>query len=124
MPSTLSSPRQTDIAHERSFGDSFASVQLPLDSPPSDLEEAVHALRKRPTEELQRARKHHCRALKSLRDGGYDALPEETREQLVQRLQSSLTALNKALEPESSEANTSSGEPASSLFQKALTWLW
>lgn len=122
MPSTLPRARETDISHARSSSDSFASVQLPLDSLPSNLEEAAEALRQCPTEELRRARKHHRRALKALREGAYDALPDETRERLIQRLQANLTALNEALDPDGTEAESS--ESSSSLFQKALTWVW
>jgi len=124
MPSPSPRPRQTDISDARSPDDSFASVQLPLDSQPSDLEQAVEALRQRPSEELRRARRHHRRALKALREGAYDALPEETRERLIQRFQTNLTALNEALEPDGEEAETPSREPAPSLFRKALTWIW
>jgi len=101
---------------------------MPLDSPPSDFKEAVDALRQRPDEELRQARKHQRRALKALREGGYDALPEETREQLAQQFRTSLTALNEALETNASAPSPSSKAPdenkALSLFQKLITWIW
>ncbi|MFB6273303.1 MAG: hypothetical protein ABEL51_10465 [Salinibacter sp.] len=124
MPSPSPRPRQTDISDARSPDDSFASVQLPLDSRPSDLKQAVEALRQCPSEELRRARTHHRRALKALREGAYDALSEETRERLIQRFQTNLTALNEALKPENEEAETPPRETSSSLFRKALTWIW
>ena len=108
MPSTLPRPGQTDISDTRSPGNPFTSVQLPLDSPPADLDEAVEALRERPQDELQRARKHHRRALKALRKGAYEALPDDTRDQLIERFQTSLTALNRALKPDQSASDSAS----------------
>lgn len=92
---------------------------------PSDLEEAVEELRKRPAKELREARKRQRRALKALREGGYDALPEETREQLAQQFRTSLTALNKALEASTSDPQSSpeASDKTSSLFQGLLSWL-
>lgn len=106
--------------------DAVPSVQLPLETLPSGLEEAVQKLRQRPTDELRRARRHHRRALKALRGGAYESLPEDTREGLMKRLHMNLKALNKALDPDESDADSSSQSrrPASSLFHKALTWLW
>ena len=98
MSSPVSQARQTAISDARSTGDPLFSVQLPLESAPSDLDEAVQELAERPEDELRQARKHHRRALKALRKDAYEALPEETREQLVRRLRTNLTALNKVFE--------------------------
>lgn len=122
MPSPLSRKQPTDIANPRSTGTSPSSIQLPLDSPPSDFDEAVQKLADRPQDELQRAQAHHRRALKALRDDAYEALPDSTRERLIRRLQTNLTALNEALEMDRSD--DSSSRAPSSLFHKALTWLW
>ena len=98
VSSPASRTQQTAISDARSTGDPLPSVQLPLESAPSDLDEAVQELTERPEDELRQARKHHRRALKALREDTYEALPEETREQLVRRLQTNLTALNKVFE--------------------------
>jgi len=110
---------------------SLPSIHLPLDDRPSDYESVVQKLRQRPSEELHRARKHHRRALKALRDGAYDALPDSTREQLIQRFHVNLEALNEALNPDDQAEDDDSLSPlspsgisSSSLFHKALTWLW
>ena len=126
MSSPASRTQQTAISDARSTGDSLSSVQLPLESAPSDLDEAVQELTERPEDELRQARKHHRRALKALREDTYEALPEETREQLVRRLQTNLTALNAALETEASdgESSASSRPSSSSLLRKAVMWLW
>lgn len=120
--STASSPNSTP-SH-----DSFSSIQLPLETRPDDPEKTVQQLKQRPTDDLKRARKHHRRALRALQDGAYDALPEETRTQLIKRLRGNLRALNKALEASTRTANPSTKKTrstaSSSLFQKALTWLW
>jgi len=105
--------------------DTFSSVRLPIETPASDCEEAVQKLRQHPTNELRRARKHHRRALKALRDDAYRALPNRTRDRLVCRFRENLTALNEALKAEKSSTETSSTEDStSSLLRKALTWLW
>lgn len=78
--------------------EAFSSVRFPLEEPVSDLGDAVDKLKQRPSEELRRARKHHCRALKSLHNGAYDALSDRTRDRLVRRLHTNLEALNKALD--------------------------
>ena len=97
VSSPASRTQQTAISDARSTGD-LPLVQLPLESAPSDLDEAVQELTERPEDELRRARKHHRRALKALREDTYEALPKETHEQLVRRLQTNLTALNKVFE--------------------------
>ncbi|MEF8815479.1 MAG: hypothetical protein V5A20_02560 [Salinibacter sp.] len=104
--------------------DSFSPARLPLDDPPSDLEEAVDQLRGRPDEELRRAHKHHRRALKALQEGAYEALSDDTRERLTHQFRSGLHALNKALdEPQAPEADAD--EPSSSFsFRDVLTGLW
>jgi hypothetical protein len=124
MQLTASSFSQPDAPGAPS-SDPLSSVRLPIETPPSDFEEAVQKLKQRPTDELQRARRHHRRALKALRDDAYGALPEHTRDQLIRRFQENLTALNEALKTEESETESPSRSQAStsSLFQKALTWL-
>ncbi len=89
---------QSDTSRARSSSDSFSTVRLPLETSPSDFEEAVRKLKQRPTNDLQRARKHHRRALKALRNDGYEALPDHTRDRLIKRFQTNLTALNEVLE--------------------------
>lgn len=125
MQLTASSFSQPD-APDAPSSDTFSSVRLPIETPPSDFEEAVQKLKQRPTDELQRARKHHRRALKALRDDAYGALPEHTRDRLIRRFQENLTALNEALQTEEADTEPPSRpqESSSSLFQKALTWLW
>lgn len=92
-----------------------ASVQFPLDEPVSDLEEAVPKLTECSEVELQRARKHHRRAVQALRDGAYGALSARTREQLLKRLRQNLEALNVALRSKrSSETNANSQRSSSS----------
>lgn len=124
MHLTASSFSQSDASRTPS-NDTFSSVRLPIETPPSDFEEAVQKLKQRPSDELRRARKHHRRALKALRDDAYEALPENTRDRLISRFQENLTALNEALKTEEPTPETPSTEDsASSLLQKALTWLW
>lgn len=98
-------------------------VQLPLDTVPPEFEEAVSKLRQRSRDELVRARKHHRRALKALREGAYDALPDETREQLTKQMLTNLTALNEALDDPDTSGERSQTE-VSSVLRTALTWLW
>lgn len=126
MHASTSRPFQSSDPRDRPSDQTVSSVQLPLQSPPSDFEEAVQKLKHRPVDELRQARKHHRRALKALREGGYDALPDETREQLIARFHTALEALNKALETESSEGNASSQETTSlgALLNDALPWPW
>lgn len=104
----------------------LSSVQLPLEETPSDYEKVVQELKRRPADELRQARKHHRRALKALRHGAYTALSESTRERLAKRFHTNLKALNDALGSDESDANLSSQSrrPTSSLFRKALAWLW
>ncbi|WP_263786777.1 hypothetical protein [Salinibacter grassmerensis] len=124
MPtSTVSS--QSDEASPDS-GDSFSSAKLPLDHPASSLEEAVEELRRRPEDELRRARKHHQRALKALQNGAYEALSEETRGRLTNQFRSGLHALNQALD-EVEASNGSDEGPSSSSSTSlgdVLTGLW
>lgn len=109
---------------------SLPSLHLPLDDRPSDYESVVQKLKQRPPDELRQARKHHRRALKALRNGAYDALPDSTREQLIERFHVNLKALNEALSTDDQAGDDESPSPpsssqiSSSLFNKALTWLW
>lgn len=113
---------QSDEASPDSDG-SFSPAKLPLDRPASSLEEAVEQLRGRPEDELRRARKHHRRALKALRDGAYEALSEETRERLTNQFRSGLRALNQALD-EAGASNPDDGTSSSTSLGDVLTGLW
>lgn len=113
-------------------------MPFPLDEPVSDLEEAIEELQQCPPSELRRARKHHRRALKALRDGAYEALSDGTRDQLIERFQTNLEAMNEALstidEDDTSGNGHASTTPASSDSSRASTppsqvptassWLW
>lgn len=89
----------------------FTAVQMPIEEPVDDLDDAVEKLNTCSTTDLRRARQHHRRALESLRNGGYHALSDETRDQLVDHLQNNLRALNRALESTSeNQQQTSSGD--------------
>lgn len=123
MPSDASSGSDFD-AWPPSENSDEVPVQLPLDTVPSEFEAAVSELRQRSREDLERARKHHRRALTALQDGAYDALPEETRDQLTKQLRTSLTALNEALHDPGASDDESQSDNASSLLHKAATWLW
>lgn len=102
----------------------LASVQLPLDEPVSDVQEAVPKLTECSEAELQRARKHHRRAVQALRDGAYGALSASTREDLRKQLRQNLEALNVALRSKSSpEAQTNSQRSSSSQWGIAGFWL-
>lgn len=90
------------------------SVQLPLDEPVSDVQEAVPKLTECSEAELQRARKHHRRAVQALRDGGYGALSASTREHLLKRLRQNLEALNLALRAKSSSETQTNPQRSSS----------
>lgn len=118
-----------DSSSSNSSSDRGPQVQLPLEEPVTDLEEAVRKLRTCSQGELERARKHHQRALKALGNGAYDALSEGTREQLLERLHTNLEALNKALEQASGsesagETDASTQSPGSSSLRRMFTWLW
>lgn len=123
LTSTVSS--QSDEASPDS-SDSFSPAKLPLDHPASSLEEAVEELRRRPKDELQRARKHHRRALKALQDGAYEALSEETRERLTNQFRSGLRALNQALDEAGASNNSDedSSSSSSTSLGDVLTGLW
>lgn len=79
---------------------------LPLEEPVSDVSAAAQELKQRPLTDLQRARQHHRRALKSLRNGAYDALSENTRLQLIKRFRTNLKALNEALKMSDDRTDT------------------
>ena len=95
----------------------FSAVRMPIDVPVDDTEEAVERLQRCSSAALRRARKHHRRALESLRTGGYSALSEATRDRLAARLRKNLKALNRALEPatstEASGSETAAPAPSS-----------
>lgn len=80
----------------------FATVRMPIEEPIENVEDAVQKLQQCSSTELRRARQHHRRALESLRQGGYTALSESTKTQLIEHLRKNLKALNDALDPSSS----------------------
>jgi len=123
MQSPASSSSASDAWPSDPCGDE-SPVQLPLDTVPAEFEETVSKLRQRSRDELVRARKHHRRALKALREGAYDALPDETRDPLTEQLLTNLTALNEALEKPDASGETSQTENSYSVLRTALTWLW
>lgn len=105
---------------------------MPIEVPVEDLDEAVEHLRQCSSTELRRARKHHRRALESLRTGGYNSLSEATRRRLADRLRSNLEALNRALAPTSADDGSSEGASSvngearsfSSRFRTLFQGLW
>jgi len=78
-PSTAPSPQFDSPDFNSEADDTFPSARLPLSQPVADIEEAIHTLEGYPPAELRRARKHHRRALKALRDNAYNALSGDTR---------------------------------------------
>lgn len=107
---------------------------MPIDGPVTNPQEAAEKLRQCSVEELKRARRHHRRALKSLQNGGYGALSDGTRDDLIERLRTELEALNQALNepnqtPDESttgrESDGTSDRPLSFVSLRSLTnWLW
>jgi hypothetical protein len=108
---------------------------MPIEEPVDDTDEAVAKLRQCDSTELRRARKHHRRALESLRNGGYSCLSDATRTHLAVRLRNNLEALNRALdatvapaesagEPASDDAETEEASSISSRFRALLRRLW
>jgi hypothetical protein len=85
-------------AASRDASKRFSAVRLPIEEAVEDVEDAVEKLEETcsPTE-LCRAREHHRRAIESLQEGGYSALPEDTREDLLAHLRRNLKAVNQAL---------------------------
>jgi len=90
----------------------FSAVRMPIEVPVEDREQAVEELRRCSSTELRRARKHHRRALESLRTGGYSNLSDATRRRLADRLRTNLEVLNRALAPASSGDDASAGRPS------------
>jgi len=86
------------------------AVRMPMDNRAESVEEAVQALQKCSPDDLRRARRHHRRALEALQDGCYDALGDDTRGTLIQRLKADLTALNRALGAAASGAMNAASE--------------
>lgn len=110
----------------------FSAVRMPLEEPVDSFAEAVEKLQACSSTELRRARQHHRRALEALRDGGYSALSENTRNNLVSQLQSNLRALNQAIDatsggdPSAEEGTTDApaGDSFSSRFRALFQGLW
>ncbi len=109
----------------------FSAVRMPIEEPVEDFDAAVDELRHCSSAELRRARKHHRRALESLRNGGYHSLSDATRDHLVERLHNNLAALNRALDtsasaPEntSTETDAPRSDPFSSRFRAFFQGLW
>lgn len=65
---------------------------------PDDVDQMIQQLQQCDPADLRRARRHHRRALEALRNGCYEALGEDTRNQLIGRLQTDLDALNHVLD--------------------------
>ena len=103
-----------------------AAASLPLTNRPDDPDELVHALRDCSPDDLRRARRHHRRALKALADGRYNALSDQTRHRLIERLREDLTALNRALSSSSTNPTDSAPTPPdrSSGLWSFLNELW
>ncbi len=74
------------------------AVEMPIEEPVGDFDEAVQKLRQCSLRELRRAHQRHRRALESLKQGSYSALSESTRDQLMGDLRRNLKALNHALD--------------------------
>jgi len=123
MQAPASSSSESDAWPTDACGEDLP-VQFPLDTVPPEFEEAVSKLRQRSRDDLVRVRKHHRRALKALREGAYDALPDETRDKLTEQLLTNLTALNEALDGPDASDETSQTEDSYSVLRTALTWLW
>jgi len=123
----------TSSSHSSSSGDGsqrLAAVRMPIEEPIDDLDEAVEKLKQCSSTELRRARQHHRRALGSLQEGGYNALPESTRDHLIGRLRRNLEALNHALdetsnsdEPDAPDASEEMSS-CSSRFRAFVQSLW
>lgn len=103
-----------------------AAASLPLTNRPDDPDELVHALCDCSPEDLRRARRHHRRALKALADGHYNALSDQTRRRLIERLRKDLTALNRALSSSSTSPTDNAPTPPnrSSGLWSFLSKLW
>jgi len=91
----------------------FTAVRLPIEETVDEDEEVVEKLKTCSPTELRRARQHHRRAIESLQEGGYSALPDDTRKELLAHLRSNLEALNHALSTGASDAAGSESADAS-----------
>jgi hypothetical protein len=121
----------SNSASSRNASQGLAAVRMPIDEPVGDLDDAVRKLKQCSSTELRRARQHHRRALESLRQGGYSALSESTRDRLISRLRHNLKALNRALDVPASGSDASpqtdgASEDASfaSRFRAFFQTLW
>jgi hypothetical protein len=101
VDTSSSSSSSSDNASQR-----LAAVRMPIEEPVDDFDEAVQKLKQCSSTELRRARQHHRRALESLRQGGYSALSNSTRDHLIGRLSRNLKALNYALDATASPPET------------------
>lgn len=110
---------------------------MPIEEPVAHFEEAVQKLKQCPQAELLRARRHHRRALEALHNGGYKALSDTTRKQLLDRLKTDLEALNHALHEMEETVDRTNREVRSQndsrpvthdlstfLLQDVLPWNW
>ncbi|PSQ95571.1 MAG: hypothetical protein BRD55_10055 [Bacteroidetes bacterium SW_9_63_38] len=106
----------------------FAPLQLSIEEPVHNLDEAIVQLKQCDSTELRRARRHHRRALGSLRNGGYSGLSETTREHHSGRLRKNLDAPSHVLaSPTDADADyESSGDsqPLSSRIRAFSKRLW
>ena len=128
-PNTTSSQQSTTTQQPTQR---FSAVRMPIEEPVEDFADAVEKLQRCSSTELRRARQHHRRALESLRQGGYSALSDNTREDLIAQLRSNLRALNQALETTASTNEHAddrtetqpSGNSFSSRFRTLFQGLW
>lgn len=126
VDTSSSSSSSSDNAAQR-----LAAVRMPIEEPVDDFDEAVQKLKQCSSTELRRARQHHRRALESLRQGGYSALSDSTRDHLMKRLSRNLKALNHALDATASAPETGEGSDSpkgdsslSSHFRALFQALW
>ena len=118
----------TDTSSSPGISQRFAAVRLPIEEPVQDFDEAIAKLKQCDSTELRRARKHHRRALESLRNGGYSCLSDATREHLADRLRKNLNALSHVLDtsasPEPNYEPASESTSISSRFRSLFKGLW
>lgn len=118
----------TDTSSSPGTAQRFAAVRLPIEEPVQDFNDAIAKLEQCDSTELRRARKHHRRALESLRNGGYTGLSDATREHLADRLRKNLNALNHVLDTTTADAPnyeaSSESTSISSRFRSFFKGLW
>ncbi len=105
----------------------FSAVRLPIEEPIDDFEDAVENLKACSPTELRRAYRHHRRAIEALQEGGYNALSEATRNDLLAHLRCNLKALNEALDATarspSDSMSSDAEDPGDSLSSRARSFV-